>query len=89
MVFEIINHRGGGGGGDPDDSLTPIFFKRTGTNEWFCDSEVLKILETTQWFVWGKKIETTQHRRWMDGWIFNHGIPFSVVAYFGPDLDKV
>jgi len=35
MVFEITNRRGGGGGGggDPDDSLTPIFFKRTGTNE--------------------------------------------------------
>ncbi len=84
MVFEITNR----GGGDPDDSLTPIFFKRTGTNEWFCDSEVLKILETTQWFVW-KKQKKNYTTRMMDGWMDNHGIPSSVVAYFGPDLNKV
>ncbi len=67
MVFEITNR---GGGGDPDDSLTPMFFKRTGTNEWFSDSEVLKILETTQWFVWKfkKKLHNTDDG-WMDGWM--------------------
>jgi hypothetical protein len=35
-----------------------------------------------------KKLHNTDDG-WMDGWMDNHGIPSSVVAYFGPDLNKV